>query len=236
MDGGLSHTKHGSNYCRITLTDRFFCCFGIPEQLHSDQGKQFELQLLKEICTILRIDKTRTTPYHLQSDGLVEHFSRTLVLMLSTTTDENPFELEDHVQKVCMAYNTSIQSTTGFTPFFLMFRREARLPVDLLFKLPSSSPSVTDFAACLTKALNKAYELVRENVGMKQQRQTENYDKRIHGKPFMKKDLVWLHNPRVPRGSHRKLKKTTQIRNSSNPTLYTTRKLEQFKSVYQSLC
>lgn len=92
--------------------------------------------------------------------------------MLSTTTDENPFEWEDHVQKVCMAYNTSVQSTTGFTPFFLMFGREARLPVDLLFELPNSSSSVSDYATGLAKALKKAYDLARVNVGMKQQRQT----------------------------------------------------------------
>ena len=191
-----------------TLTDKFFCRFGIPEQLHSDQGKQFESQLLKDVCTILRIDKTRTTPYHPQSDGLVERFNRTLVSMLSTTTDENPFEWEYHVQKVCMAYNTSVQSTTGFTPFFLMFGREARLPVDLLFELPKSSSSVSDYVTFLTESLNKAYELARVKVGMKQQRQTENYNQRIHGKPFSENDLVWLHNPRVPRGSHRKLRKT----------------------------
>ena len=39
------------------LTDKFFCHFGLPEQLHSDQGKQFESQLLKEICTILKNNK-----------------------------------------------------------------------------------------------------------------------------------------------------------------------------------
>ena len=51
----------------------------MPEQLNSDQSKQFESKLLNEVCTILRIDKKRTT-YHPQSDGLMEHFNRTLLL------------------------------------------------------------------------------------------------------------------------------------------------------------
>ena len=161
------------------LTDKFFCRFGLPEQLHSDQGKQFESQLLKEVCTILRVNKTRTTPYHPQSDGLIERFNRTLLSMLSTSVEDSPFEWEDHVQKVCMAYNTSVQSTTEFTPFFLMFGREARLPVDLLFELPHSSSSVTDYAVSLTKSLNRAYELARIKVGTKQQQQTENYNQNI---------------------------------------------------------
>ena len=132
------------------LTDEFFFRFGIPEQLHSDQGKQFESQLLKEVCTILRIDKTRTTPYHPQSDGLIERFNRTQLSMLSTSVDGDPFHWEDHLQKVCMAYNTSIQSSTNFTPFFLMFGREARLPIDMQFDLPESSSSVTDYVASLS--------------------------------------------------------------------------------------
>jgi len=89
-----------------------------------------------------------------------------------------------------------------------MFGIEARLPVDLLFELPKSSSSMSDYVTFLTETLNKAYELARVKVGMKQQRQTENYDQRIHGKPFTKNDLVWLHNPRVPRGNHHKLRKT----------------------------
>jgi len=188
------------------LTDKFFLRFGIPEQLHSDQGKQFESQLLKEVCTILRIDKTRTTPYHPQSDGLIERFNRTLLSMLSTTADEHPFHWEEHLQKVCMAYNTSVQSSTGFTPFFLMFGRESRLPVDMVFELPQVSSSITDYASSLSKSLNIAYDLARTKTATQQNRQKENYNKRIHGRPFAINELVWLHNPRVPRGSHRKLR------------------------------
>ena len=60
------------------LVDEVFCRFGIPEQLHSDKGKQFEGILMKEICKILNISKSRTTSYHPQGDGLVERFNRTL--------------------------------------------------------------------------------------------------------------------------------------------------------------
>ena len=59
------------------LGDEVFCRFGIPEQLHSDKGKQFEGILMKEICKILNISKSRTTSYHPQGDGLVERFNRT---------------------------------------------------------------------------------------------------------------------------------------------------------------
>jgi hypothetical protein len=116
--------------------------FSPPEQLHSDQGRQFESTLIAEICKCLGIHKTRTTPYHPQSDGLVERFNRTLLNMLTTTMAGHPGTWEDHTQKVLLAYNTSTQSTTGFSPFFLMFGREARLPVDLIYG-PTPTPPAT---------------------------------------------------------------------------------------------
>ena len=54
------------------LVDEVFCCLGIPKQLQSDQGKQFESKLIEELCKILKISKTRTTAYHPQCDSLVE--------------------------------------------------------------------------------------------------------------------------------------------------------------------
>ena len=99
------------------MVDEIYCRFSPPEQLHSDQGRQFESDLLKEICRILRITKSRTTPYHPQSDGLVERFNRTLKHMLATTLRDYPFDWENRLRKVCMAYNTSVHSSTGYSPF-----------------------------------------------------------------------------------------------------------------------
>ena len=118
------------------LTDEFFCCFSVPEQLHSDQGRQFKAVVITEMCKLLHIEKTRTTPYHPQSDGLVERFNRTLGDMLVTAVEKHPFQWEEHVSKVVMAYNTSKQSTTGYSPFYLMFGREARFQLTSCMKHP----------------------------------------------------------------------------------------------------
>ena len=56
--------------------------FWVPSSIHSDQGRQYESQLFTEMCKVLHIKKMRTTPYHLQSDGMVERFNKTLVRML----------------------------------------------------------------------------------------------------------------------------------------------------------
>ena len=188
------------------LVDEVYCRFSPPEQLHSDQGRQFESELIREICRILRITKSRTTPYHPQSDGLVERFNRTLKHMLATTLRDHPFDWENRLRKVCMAYNTSVHSSTGYSPFYLMFGREARLPLDIVFgtkKLPAQS--IEDYAAHLKTSLTDAYSDVRHQLQTAHQRQKEIYDRKVHGEPYKAGDLVWLYHPAVPPGQSRKL-------------------------------
>ena len=71
------------------LVDEFVARLGVPTQLHSDQGRNFESQVFQEMCELLGIDKTRTTPLRPQSDGKVERFNRTLEQMLSAFVAEN---------------------------------------------------------------------------------------------------------------------------------------------------
>ncbi|KAL5516845.1 hypothetical protein EMCRGX_G002271 [Ephydatia muelleri] len=189
------------------LVDEIFCRFSVPEQLHSDQGRQFESAVIKEICNLLHIEKTRTTAYHPQSDGLVERFNRTLLSMLTTCGRSHPFEWEDHIRKVCFAYNTSVQATTGYSPFFLMFGRQARLPIDLMYGTECGNSvikTVPEYVTKLSEAFVEAYAAVRDTMGAKLQRQKEFYNKKIHGDPHKPGDFVLLFNPAVPKGGSRK--------------------------------
>ena len=188
------------------LTDEFFFRFSPPEQLHSDQGRNFESAVITEVCRLLGIVKTRTTPYHPQSDGLVERLNRTLLSMLATAALERPFEWEDHLRHLCMAYNSSVQATTGYTPFYLMFGRQARMPIDVVYGPAPLQPSTTcEYAARLRTSLETAYQRVREQMDLRLDRQKEIYDRRVHGNPFKKGELVWLYSPATPRGQCRKL-------------------------------
>ena len=90
------------------LVDEVFLWFSSLEQLYSDQGRQFESALIAEICKLLQIRKTRTTPYHPQCDGLAERFNRTLLSMPATCAEGHPFDWKQKLRKVCMVYNTSV--------------------------------------------------------------------------------------------------------------------------------
>ena len=188
------------------LTQEFFFRFSIPEQLHSDQGRQFESQLIMEVCKLLKINKTLTTPYHPQGDGLVERFIRTLLNMLATTVKDHQGSWEDHIRAVCLAYNTSVQTTTGYSPFYLMYGRQARIPViDIMFKSTNHEVQHLEYALQLRNTLQEAYDRTREHMGAKQEVQKQLYDRKVHSEPFKVGDIVWLHSPVIKRGQSKKL-------------------------------
>lgn len=78
--------------------------------------------------------------------------------MLATCTQEHPFEWEEMIPKVCMVYNTSEHPSTGYTPFFLMFGQQARIPADLMFGTVTPNTTSTEYASALQDTLASAYD------------------------------------------------------------------------------
>ena len=116
-----------------TLVEQFFIHYGLPARIHSDQGRDFESRLIKEIVQMLGIRKSWTTPYHPQGDSQPERFNRTLLSMLGTLSQAKKRQWSQHVVPLVHAYNSTRCDSTGYSPYFLMLGREARLPVDLCF-------------------------------------------------------------------------------------------------------
>ena len=85
--------------------------------------------------------------------------------MLATATAEHSLDWEECLPKVCFAYNTSVQASTGHTPFYLMSGRQAKLPVDLMYGL-ENTPEVEllEYIANLKRTFQKAYEIAREQT------------------------------------------------------------------------
>ena len=105
--------------------------YGCPGAIHSDQGRQFESHLFQGLCRLLEIDKTRTTPYHARSDGMVERVNRTVKEMLSKYISANQTDWDKYIDGIVPAYNTSPHDSTSISPYRMLFEREARLPIHL---------------------------------------------------------------------------------------------------------
>ena len=177
-----------------TLFERYFSYLGMPQELHSDQGKEFEARLFQELCELLDVTKTRTTANNPKSDGLVERFNRTLCNMIRSFTEEYPDSWDDYLPQLMMGYRSTIQESTGMTPNYLMFGREHNLPVDVMYGLPPGEKPVetTAWARELRHRFDIAYEHVRKNIEASQVRQKKLYDQRSWGNEYNQGDLVWL--------------------------------------------
>jgi transposase InsO family protein len=98
-----------------------FCCFGIPRELHRDQGCNFESHLLQEILQCLRVSKMHTTPLHPQLDGMVERYIKTVEEHLWKFVVSHQRNWDERLPLCPLAYRASTHDTTGLTPARLVF-------------------------------------------------------------------------------------------------------------------
>ena len=133
-----SKTQTAQAAARI-LWDNFICHYGFPEKFISDQGRNFESDLIKELCKIAGVKKLHTTPYHPQGNGQCERFNSTLCNMLGTLSEEEKSDWKSYLGCMTHAYNCTKHASTTYSPYYLMFGRHPRLPIDVEFGLPKTN-------------------------------------------------------------------------------------------------
>ena len=123
-----------------SLVTRVFSRFGLPMIIHSDQRRNFESNLIQEVSRLMGIHKSRTTAYHRQCDGLVQRKNRTIQGILSTFVSEHPGDWDNWVSLAVYAYNTSTHESTGYSPYEMVFGRDARTPLEVDLGLTLKKP------------------------------------------------------------------------------------------------
>ncbi|XP_015762141.1 PREDICTED: uncharacterized protein LOC107341253 [Acropora digitifera] len=152
--------------------------------------------------------KVNTSSYHPQTDGLVERFNSTLCQSLSMYVAKNQRDWDDFIPLILFAHRTSISEAIGDSPFYCLYGREPRLPLDVELLPPAAddlSTSVLDHRKRIVEKVELAQNLARENIQRSQQKMKEYYDRNASQPLFEIGQSVWVYTPKTKKGLSKKL-------------------------------
>ena len=161
------------------LYNEFIVRYGIMARLHSDQGANFQSSIIKELCSIMGIEKSMTTPYHASGNGMTERFNRTLISMLGTLDSEQKNDWKQYIVPLVHAYNCIRHESTVFSPYLLLFVREPKLPIDVAFGMDredSNNHAYTEYGTDLQNRTKETFEMVNRNEDKAREKQKTYYD------------------------------------------------------------
>ena len=186
-----------------------FCRLGSAAIQINDQGREFVNQVSRLLHSLYGTKQRITSAYHPQSNGLVERNNRTVQSWLLKVLAEKHEEWPSALPGVVFSYNTSKNKTTLVTPFYLMYGRKARIPLDSEWLDDSEDCEeilATDVIVDLddeglkarVSAINdiqkRVFPKIAANIKVAQERQAKDYRKRhISLTPFLigAQVLVW---------------------------------------------
>ncbi len=164
------------------LWEKVFVHYGVPERLHSDQGRDFESRVIQQLCKLFNIRKSRTSPYHPQGNAQCERFNKTLLDLLGTLEDKEKSRWRLHIAPLVHAYNCTKNEATGMSPYFLMFGRDPNLPIDISFGLnhaESGTRSHKSYVDQLRSRLHEAYKLATKHSEKRVAQNKQRYDSHV---------------------------------------------------------
>ena len=179
----------------VTLRNGYFGLFGAPAYLVSDQGKAFTGHLITHLCELYGVHKLRTSPYHAQTNGQVERMNQTIIRMIGKLAEDKKARWSEHLPELLSAYNGTRSAVTGYSPYYLLFGRKNRMPVDCLFPTLYESPHRTKMevsVATMQKRLKEAFEVARHLTYEEATKQCRYYDRRAGAVTLQPGDVVMV--------------------------------------------
>ena len=169
--------------------------FGFPSRIHSDQGGEFENNLFRQLHKLTGVSKSRTSPYHPQGNGQVERMNRTLLSMLRTLPELKKRKWDESLNKMIHAYNCTKHEATGYAPYYLLFGRTPRLPIDLVFNLKDcAQEDYNTYVQNWQHDMKEAYQIAQQNATKTTERGKEYYNRRVSGGVLQPGDRVLVRN------------------------------------------
>ena len=189
------------------IFSEFIPRFGFPGRIIHDQGGEFGSDLFKKLSMLSGIKNLRTTLYHPQGNGICERMNCTLLGMLQTLPETHKLHWANHLHHLIHAYNCTRRDTTGYSPHFLLFGLNPRLPIDLILN-PGNESEAKSYPKYVSKwkaSLEEAYQIVSTKMKARVQKGKEQYDKKVNSSLLISGDRVLVHNL-TPRGGPGKLR------------------------------
>ncbi|KAL5552400.1 hypothetical protein UlMin_024423 [Ulmus minor] len=170
------------------------CRFGIPRELVSDHGTQFENERLRSTCRNLGITKIFSSPAHPKSNGQVEAVNKTIKYTLKKKLEKSKGAWVDELPLVLWSYRTSFRTTTGETPFSLAYGVDAVVPVELgipTFRIENFTEENNDVLLALASdLLEEKRDKAQLRATALQQTVARHYNSKVKLRRFTKGDLV----------------------------------------------
>ena len=163
----------------VTLRNGYFRLFGAPAYLVSDQRKAFTGHIITHLCELYGVQKLRTSPYHAQTNGQLERMNQMIIHMISKLEEDKKACWSEHLPELLLAYNATCATVTWYSPYYLLFGRRPRIPVDYLFPNLHDSPHQTKMevsVVAMQKRLKEAFAVVRCLTSEEVAKQCHYYD------------------------------------------------------------
>ena len=179
-----------------TLRNGYFGLFGAPAYLVSDQGKTFTGHVITHLCELYRVQKLRTSSYHAQTNRQVERMNQMIICMIGKLEEDRKACWSAHLPQLLLAYNTTHSAVTGYSPYYLLFGRRPRIPVDYLFPTLHDSPHQTKMevsVVAMQKRLKEAFTVARHLTSEEVARQCRYYDRKAGAVALQPGDIVMVH-------------------------------------------
>jgi hypothetical protein len=138
----------------------------VMDTILTDQGRNFQSELMDELWELFDVHKVRTTPYFPSANGQCERMMRSMQNMLANYCNEQKNNWDKHLALLQLAYNSAVHTSHNFTPFELEHGRLPRLPLDLLSQRSKLELNFTpdSYATQLQNKLPLIYEQVQKNI------------------------------------------------------------------------
>ncbi len=166
--------------------------YGIPIRLHTDNGPCFVSEMMENLCNEHGIKHTFSDPYRPQGNSGVERLNRTMAESLTKLVDNHPKSWPDFLPEVQLAYNAATHSSTGITPYELVFRAHPRTKLDIVAE-QLSSETVDNHTALLEERGEEIYETARAQDTDSSRQRVEKYNQNTKPfQPLREGDKVWI--------------------------------------------